>query len=205
MSYVVFEGPDFAGKSTLTKKVAAALGWCLVAEPFTETPNAARIKQAIINNEYNPQTEIFMLAANRLEAFNSVISPNRQAGVIADRSVISSMVYQKCEGWSQLTIFDFMNKIMSDHHHELFPDHLFFLEIDHATYLDRLEKSDRGADEKEKALMIEENWNKLIAEYKDAIEWAQFRNNYTGAKLQVHFITPQTTVEEIVALIQTKK
>ena len=90
MAYIVFEGPDFSGKSTLTKTIAEKLGWRLVAEPFTENENAKRIKQAIINNEYNKETEIFMLAANRLDAFNSVITPERSKGVIADRSVIST-------------------------------------------------------------------------------------------------------------------
>lgn len=200
MPYIVFEGPDFAGKSTLTKKVAERLGYRLVAEPFTESENAKRVKQAIINNTFNKETEVFLLAANRLEAFRDVITPNRDSiGVIGDRSVVSTMVYQVGDGIynSALNILQFMANTLKDQWHDIYPDHLFFLDIDHDTYLERLAKSDRVADEKEKALMISENWMKLKEDYISAIEWIKFSNPET----KVHFITPDTTVEEIVRII----
>lgn len=204
MSYSVLEGRDFAGKSTLAKKLSDVLGYRLVAEPFTETPNAARVKQAIINNEFSPETEIFMLASNRLEAFDSVITPYRHSGVIADRSVVSTMVYQQTERWSQLTILDFMERTLGVHH-DIYPDHLFFLDIDHETYLDRLSKADRIADEKEKSLMIKENWDEMGERYRSAIEWLEFREAQRKARMKVHYITPETPIEEIVAIIKTKK
>lgn len=208
MPYVVFEGPDFAGKSTLTKQVAERLGWRLVAEPFTETDNSQRIKQAIISNEYDKQTELFMLAASRLEAFDAVISPLRSEGIIADRSVVSSMVYQQVRPyWSDMDILDFMIDTLKRKHHDIFPDHLFFLTIDHETYLERLANSDRIPDEKEKELMVKENWDTLIEKYKDAIAWMSHREAQcnTRASMKIHFITPKTTVDEIVALIEKKK
>lgn len=199
MPYIVFEGPDFAGKSTLTKKVAERLGYRLVAEPFTESENAKAVKNAIINNTFNKETEVFLLAANRLEAFRDVITPNRDAGVIGDRSVVSTMVYQVGEGVynTPVNILNFMTKVLEDQMHDIYPDHLFFLDIDHDTYLERLAKSNRIADEKEKALMIPENWMKLKEDYFSAIELI----TYTNPDVQVHFITPETTVDEIVAII----
>ncbi|QZA70500.1 thymidylate kinase [Erwinia phage AH04] len=200
MSYIVFEGPDFAGKSTLTKKVAERLGYRLVAEPFTESENAKAVKNAIINNTFNKETEIFLLAANRLEAFRDVITPNRHSpGVIGDRSVVSTMVYQVGEGVYNrpLNILNFMAQTLQDQWHDIYPDHLFFLDIDHDTYLERLAVSDRVADEKEKALMDPGNWMKLKEDYLTAIQWITFSN----PDVKVHFITPETTVDEIVAII----
>jgi len=200
-SYDVFEGPDFAGKSTLTKLVAERLGYRLVAEPFTESENAKRIKQALITNTFNKETEIYLLLANRLEAFREVISPMRHStGVIGDRSVVSTMVYQsEKEGWyRQLPILDMMTKALEDQCHDIFPDNLFFLDIDHDTYLDRLAKSERQADAKELALMKPENWMRLKEDYYSALDWVSFRNN----KVKIHFITPDTTVDEIVAIIK---
>lgn len=202
MPYIVFEGPDFAGKSTLTKKVAERLGYRLVAEPFTESENSKKIKDAIINNTFNKETEVFLLAANRLEAFRDVITPNRDSvGVIGDRSVVSTMVYQVGDGIynSALTILQFMANTLKDQWHDIYPDHLFFLDIDHDMYLERLEKSERVPDEKEKALMIPENWMKLKEDYISAIEWVTFSNPDT----KVHFITPETTVDEIVRIIDS--
>lgn len=200
MPYIVFEGPDFAGKSTLTKKVAERLGYRLVAEPFTESDNAKEVKKAIINNTFNKETEIFLLAANRLEAFRDAIEPNRHSvGVVGDRSVVSTMVYQsdKESGWRQLPILDFMKDILNQHHYDIFPDHIFFLDIDHDTYLDRLAKSDRDADAKETALKDPENWMALKENYFSALEWVGFRN----PDVKIHFITPETTVEDIVAIV----
>lgn len=200
MSYIVFEGPDFAGKSTLTKKVAERLGYRLVAEPFTESENAKAVKNAIINNTFNKETEIFLLAANRLEAFRDVITPNRHSpGVIGDRSVVSTMVYQVGEGVYNrpLNILNFMAQTLQDQWHDIYPDHLFFLDIDHDTYLERLAVSDRVADEKEKALMDPGNWMKLKEDYLTAIQWITFSN----PDVKVHFITPETTVDEIVTII----
>jgi thymidylate kinase len=200
MPYIVFEGPDFAGKSTLTKKVADRLGYRLVAEPFTESDNAKEVKKAIINNTFNKETEIFLLAANRLEAFRDVITPARHAtGVIGDRSVVSTMVYQSERNgtWRQLPILDFMQKTLQQEWHDIYPEHLFFLDIDHDTYLERLANSGRVADEKEKALMDPENWMRLKEDYLSALEWISFRK----PEIKIHFITPETTVEEIVSLI----
>jgi thymidylate kinase len=208
MTYAVFEGPDFAGKSTLTKQVAERLGWRLVAEPFTETDNSKRIKQAIINNEYDKQTELFMLASSRLEAFDLVIHSEREKGLISDRSVVSSMVYQEDKPcWMALEILDFMTNALQRKHHDIYPDHLFFLEIDHETYLDRLANSDRVPDEKEKELMVKKNWDILIGKYRTAIEWFSYRESQTSTRksMKVHFITPETTVDEIVAILETKK
>lgn len=199
-SYSVFEGPDFAGKSTLTKLVAERLGYRLVAEPYTESENAKRIKQALITNTFNKETEIYLLIANRLEAFRDVITPMRHTtGVIGDRSVVSTMVYQsEREGiYRQLAILDMMTKALDAQCHDIFPDHLFFLDIDHSTYLDRLAKADRKADAKETALMDPDNWLRLKEDYFTALDWVTFRNSNT----KIHFITPETTVDEIVAII----
>jgi dTMP kinase len=199
MSYIVFEGPDFAGKSTLTKKVAERLGYRLVVEPFIESENGKAVKNAIINNTFNKETEIFLLAANRLEAFREVITPHRDAGVIADRSVVSTMVYQVGEGVYNrpLNILNFMAGVLQDEMHDIYPDRLFFLDIDHDTYLERLAKSERVIDEKEKALMVPANWMKLKEDYITAIQFIAQENPET----QIHFITPDVTVEEIVAMI----
>lgn len=199
MPYIVFEGPDFAGKSTLTKKVADRLGYRLVAEPFTESENSKKIKDAIINNTFNKETEVFLLAASRLEAFDTVITPNRPNGVIGDRSVLSTMVYQTAPGplFSQLGILDFMSDILKRSFHDIYPDHIFFLDIDHDIYLHRLANCGWEPDEKEKALMDPDNWMRLKENYLSAIEWMTFRNPET----KIHFITPETSIDEIVAII----
>lgn len=199
MKYAAFEGPDLGGKSTLAKMVAERLGYRLVAEPFTETENGKKVKHAIINNTFDKETEVFLLAANRLEAFDKVITPNRVNGVIGDRSVLSTMVYQTAPGplFSQLGILDFMSDILKRSFHDIYPDHIFFLDIDHDVYLHRLANCGWEPDEKEKALMDPDNWMRLKENYLSAIEWMTFRNPET----KIHFITPETSIDEIVAII----
>lgn len=198
--YVVFEGLDFSGKSTLTKKVATQLGYRLTTEMFTESANGKEIKKAIINNLFDKETEIFLLGANRLEGFRKVITPFRDnVGVIADRSVISTMVYQTDEqgGWTQEAILNFNIGILEKESHNLFPDHLFFLDISHDTYLERLSKSNREIDEKEKMLMEKNNWDLLRERFISAIKLIQINN----PQIKVHFITPEISTDEVISFI----
>jgi len=100
--FVVVEGPEGAGKSTLVRALAARL----VAEgravlPVREpggTPVAEAARKIVLKSpdEMTPEAELFLLHAARADLVARVIRPALEAGqvVLADRFTLSTFAYQ---------------------------------------------------------------------------------------------------------------
>ncbi len=100
--FIVVEGPEGAGKSTLAAALAARLrdaGMHVV--PVREpggTPPAEYARLALLDPEsdLDPQTELLFVAAARAHLVQAVIRPALAAGrtVVSDRYDLSTMAYQ---------------------------------------------------------------------------------------------------------------
>ncbi len=100
--FLVVEGPEGAGKSTLATALAARLasaGFDVV--PVREpggTPPAEHARQALLDpsSDLDPHTELLFVAAARAHLVQAVIRPALDAGrlVISDRYDLSTMAYQ---------------------------------------------------------------------------------------------------------------
>lgn len=100
--FVVVEGPEGAGKSTLARGLAARL----VAEgrevvPVREpggTPVAEAARKVVLKSteEMTAEAELFLLQAARADLVTRVIRPALEAGrvVVADRFALSTFAYQ---------------------------------------------------------------------------------------------------------------
>lgn len=100
--FLVLEGPEGAGKSTLAAALvarmrAAGLDPLAVREPGG-TPAAEHVRQALLDsaNRFAPQTELLFMAAARAHLVQEVIRPALEAGriVVADRYDLSTRAYQ---------------------------------------------------------------------------------------------------------------
>lgn len=100
--FIVIEGPEGAGKSTLTRWLA---GRCLaegqpvvtVREPGgTPVAEAARKIALKSPHELSPAVELFLILAARADLVARVIRPALEAGevVLADRFDLSTLAYQ---------------------------------------------------------------------------------------------------------------
>ena len=198
--YAVLEGLDFAGKSTLCKELAKALGWATVNEPYTGNEHAAEVKRMNNANYLPKHYEMMMIIAGRIDCFREVIEQHRHTGLISDRNVISSMVYQSTPDMPPSAVLRANEEMLRTTHHDIYPSHVLFIDIDHETFLERLATCNRVVDEKDLWLKDPQNWKEMREKYLRSIEIFCL-NKYTVYKI----ITPDTPLQEILDFLENKK
>ena len=168
--YIVLEGMEMSGKSTVCKKLGAAIKARVTAEPFNETPESKALKAKLVSNTMTKDEEIQGFGTARVEAFQKVIGPYLKHGrdVISDRNFITSMVYQSDEHVRPSEIFRFNKKLLSTYGFDILPDLVIFIDITHEEFLSRLEKAIKeGREINAKDLM-----------FKDKEVFDSYRNKY---------------------------
>jgi dTMP kinase len=99
---IVFEGPDFSGKSTqiqLIKPVLKINQILYTREPGSYLPESAyyceEIRNHILNNELDPFREARLFADSRYEHTKEMVKYiNEGFNIICDRYIVSSLAYQ---------------------------------------------------------------------------------------------------------------
>jgi dTMP kinase len=101
--FIVLEGPDGSGKSTMAKMIAKYYQDAGREIVFTREPGGTKISEQIRNiildnnnTEMAYMTEALLYAASRAQLVSEFIKPNLEKGkiVISERYVYSSIVYQ---------------------------------------------------------------------------------------------------------------
>lgn len=101
--FIVLEGPDGSGKSTMAKKIGEYCKLKGKEIEFTREPGGTNISEKIRelildnkNTEMDYRTEALLYAAARAQLVNEKIIPWLEKGkvVISERFVLSSLVYQ---------------------------------------------------------------------------------------------------------------
>lgn len=98
--FITLEGIDGAGKSTQMPRIEAALksrgiGYIMTREPGG-TPLGERLREILLHQDMQPQTEALLMFASRMEHLARVIRPALEKGiwVISDRFTDASFAYQ---------------------------------------------------------------------------------------------------------------
>lgn len=102
---IVFEGPDFSGKSTQMTKVKDGLkslnftNFLYTREPGSYLPETTyyceEIRKFILNNDLTPEQEAVLFAESRYEHTKEMIEYiNKGFNILCDRYIISSLAYQ---------------------------------------------------------------------------------------------------------------
>lgn len=135
MTFITFEGPEGAGKSTQAARLARVFESegrrvILTREPGG-TPLGDRIRQVLLEEPavISPATEAYLMTGARAEHVRRVIRPGIENGsiVICDRFVDSTLAYQGAGRGLDTTVLADLQKLAVG---RLTPDLTIFLDID---------------------------------------------------------------------------
>lgn len=145
--FIVIEGGEGSGKSTLVKSLYESLKKTRPNVIWTSSPGGTNIGQHIRNillssafAEMSPRAELFLFLADRAQHVDEVIIPNLEKGniVICDRFFGSTYAYQGYGRGLDLTYLEMMDNYARDN---VAPNLNIILDIDPAVGLERLRKS----------------------------------------------------------------
>lgn len=177
--FVVFEGTDGSGKTTILNNVKKYLDESNIEYILTREPGGTKIGEKIrdilLNNknkEMDYRTEALLFAAARAQSVEEVLRPALNKGklVISDRYVLSSIAYQ---GYARELNIDGVKGINDFAIDGLKPDWTIFFDVDPIKVLDRKKaatKADRLEEEGNNYhSKVYEGYKKMIEEYQNVI------------------------------------
>lgn len=141
--FIVFEGSDGSGKTTILKNVKKYLDDNNIDYVLTREPGGTKISEKIRdlvlsneNKEMGDRTEALLYAASRAQHVKEIIKPNLEKGrlVISDRFVMSSLAYQ---GYGRQLGADQVKMINDFAIDSTKPDYTIFFNVDPITVLER--------------------------------------------------------------------
>lgn len=170
--FISIEGMDGSGKTTQIQKLREYFEKEGRKVILTREPGGTRISEDIRetildirNQEMGDITEALLYAASRAQHVHELIKPALEEGdiVICDRFVDSSIVYQ---GYARGLGEDMIRTINNYAIQGIMPDITFFLDIDHASGMERKKNQqelDRLEAEKERFhQLVREGYHRLV-------------------------------------------
>ncbi|MBX9809430.1 dTMP kinase [Candidatus Gracilibacteria bacterium] len=205
--YIVFEGIVGSGKSTQSKKVVEYLRQKLggdqvihVREPGS-TPIAEDIRHLAQGKEWeneimHPLTNAYLYAAARAQTLHTIVRPALDNGkvVISDRSFLSSVAYQGvAQGLGMGTILRINEEAIKN----IFPDVIFYMDIDVETSLSRT--FDTVGDKWEK--MGADFFYSIARGYDKCEKWKPLKDRFV--RIDAHG-TPEEVFDRIIQKLEPK-
>lgn len=176
--YIVLEGMDLAGKSTLTKQLTERLkadsyDILQVEEPAKSPDSLLTIRNLIIDNGICEEAKLYLAIAQRIELGDKVVVPalNQGKTVISDRCFISTAVYQGNGRIGLYSVIERNVKALKIFNTQMYPDKLIFVKINHDTFLQRA-GSRSVLDDQETRLLNREYFERFVHRYENALSAA---------------------------------
>ncbi len=144
--FITFEGGEGAGKTTHIKRLAEALGDCIVTREPGGTPEAEALRNAFFENKgqnWPPEALVLLMFSARILHTENLIRPAIERGqtVLCDRYTDSTRVYQ---GYAGALSLEKIEQVKTLSIGEFEPDLTFILDIDPQEGLKRTGVRDDG-------------------------------------------------------------
>ena len=154
--YIAFEGLEGCGKSTHVIRLAANLNGVATREPGG-TALGATLRATMAdtsNTALSPRAEALMMAADRAQHLDEVVSPALAEGrhVVSDRSVYSSLAYQ---GYGRMLDLGELRQINNWAIGGRWPDLVVFISVPLEVLFERLQKRELDRFEREDRTFFE--------------------------------------------------
>ncbi len=135
--FIVFEGIDGSGKTTLSRKLQNFLLLRGIKAIWTKEPYTAYIREIVINNKLSAWEETLLFITDRSIHVRELIGPKLEKGftVICDRFYLSTFAYQ---GFGKGIPLEDIKKIHRTVIDEVKPDITFLLDIEPYKALERI-------------------------------------------------------------------
>lgn len=138
--FLVLEGSDGSGKSSMLEEVRAHLGVKGIDAVFVRDPGATQIGGQIRKILLDPEngmmgavTELLLYVASRAQMVDEIIRPALAAGktVISDRFYLSTLVYQGVEAATRQKRLseERLREIVMIGVEDMQPDHIFLFDV----------------------------------------------------------------------------
>ena len=182
--YIVFEGIVGSGKSTQAKKLVEFFrekyGTDMViyvrepgSTPIAEDIRHLAQKKEWENESMHPMTNAYLYAAARAQTLHNIVKPALESGkiVISDRSFLSSCAIQWEAQWLGINTVLRINKSAVG---KIFPDLVFYLDIDVDVSLSRTFDSSGDKFEREWRQFYEA----IVRGYEKCEKWNKLKNRF---------------------------
>lgn len=201
--FIVFEGSDGSGKTTILKNVKKYLDDNNIDYVLTREPGGTKISEKIRdlvlsneNKEMGDRTEALLYAASRAQHVKEIIKPNLEKGrlVISDRFVMSSLAYQ---GYGRQLGADQVKMINDFAIDSTKPDYTIFFNVDPITVLER-KRANVEADRLENE---EESYHQRVYNgYQDLLDDESLNLIVIDASKSIEEVT-NATIEKLIEII----
>lgn len=201
--FIVFEGSDGSGKTTILKNVKKYLDDNNIDYVLTREPGGTKISEKIRdlvlsneNKEMGDRTEALLYAASRAQHVKEIIKPNLEKGrlVISDRFVMSSLAYQ---GYGRQLGADQVKMINDFAIDSTKPDYTIFFNVDPITVLER-KRANVEADRLENE---EESYHQRVYNgYQDLLDDESLNLIVIDASKSIEEVT-KATIEKLIEII----
>ncbi|UPT54007.1 thymidylate kinase [Vibrio phage phiKT1019] len=174
---VAFEGLDYAGKSTMIETILKKMEDdglerpVLLAEPRKDSDEWKALRKMIISPTMPKVAQIHMSVAQRVALYQERVCPSLKTGcnVITDRCLLTSMVYQQDDkhGADEILLANVQGGRFLEHN--VVPDVIVYLNIDHPTYIERLGQGRDETEAVETYISDPKNFQRFKTEYENAL------------------------------------
>ena len=178
--FIVFEGIDGTGKTTLSKKLVEFLLSKGIKAVWTREPYSKPILEVLKGKELSPWAETHLFLADRDIHIGEFIKPYLEKGytVVSDRYYLSTLAYQ---GFGRGLDLELLKRLNEQIVGDLKPNLTILLDINVDKAVERIEKNRKNRDRFEKVEFLKrvrEGFLKLAKEEKNVVVLNGDKNVY---------------------------